>query len=73
VLHGLSAYGQSVKLMDAHTKAVIAAAPMFDGRSIWERWRIGIPPSVQRVFVFAKDAGEGGNQWIAVGGPAACR
>jgi hypothetical protein len=73
VLHGLSAYGQSVKVMDAETKAVIAVAPMFDGRSVWERWQIGIPPSVRRAFVFAQDAGEGGNQWVAIGTPAACR
>jgi hypothetical protein len=72
VLHGWSAYGQSVKVMDAETKAVIAAAPMFDGRSVWERWRIGIPPTVRRVFVFAQDAGEGGNQWVAVGAPSFC-
>jgi hypothetical protein len=72
VLHGLSAYGQSVQVMDAETKALIAAAPMFDGQSVWERWRISIPPGVRRVFVFAQDAGEGGTQWVAVGAPSAC-
>jgi hypothetical protein len=73
LIHGASAYGQSVQLRDADTKKVIADLPMFDGGTFWQRWRIQIPAESMRAVVFASDRGEENNQWLALGAPAACR
>jgi hypothetical protein len=71
-LHGRSAYGQSVELQDADSKQVIADLPFFDGRSIWERWRIPIPAKSHNLVIEAQDQGAGENQWVAVAAPEQC-
>jgi hypothetical protein len=73
VLAGRAGYGQSVEVRDADSGQLIASIPFLDGRTIWRRWRIPIPPATKNVTVVADDEGTGPNEWVAVATPEQCQ
>ena len=72
VLHGLTAYRQSVEVRDSDTGRSLATIPMLDGQSLWERWRIPIPGNTHHLIVVGDDEGTGPNQWTALAAPELC-
>lgn len=72
ILHGTSPYKQSVRVMDADTHCPIAELPMRGFRSIWQWWRIPIPPNTHEVSIEASDQGSGPDQWVAIATPQVC-
>lgn len=73
VLHGPVVAGLSLQIFDADTNKVIALAPLQDGDTAWEFWRIPIKPAVTHLRVIGDDEGRGWGQWLAVAGPSECR
>jgi len=73
VLHGPKAGGLSVDLMNADTGQAVATAPMQDGDTHWEYWRVPISSTVQHLRVTARDAGKDWGQWVATANPLTCR
>ncbi len=73
VLHGPSVEGLSVDVVDADTGQAIASAPMQDGESQWQYWRVPIAATVKHARLIAQDQGSGWGQWLAIGEPRECR
>lgn len=73
VLHGPKTGGLSVTVMDADTAQPVAKAPMQDGDTRWEYWRVPVPATVRHLRVVASDKGKAWGEWVATANPLTCR
>ena len=73
VLHGPKGGGLSVEVIDAETGQSIASAPIQDGDTRWEFWRVPIFPAVHNLHVVARDNGKEWGEWLAIASPLTCR
>lgn len=73
ILHGPEGGGLSVELIDSDTGQAIVSAPMQNGDTRWEYWRVPLSPSVHHLRVVARDQGDSWGEWLAVATPLTCR
>jgi hypothetical protein len=73
VLHGPRVEGLSVTVTDVNSGDVLATAPMQDGMTDWNFWRVQITGATKRIQVNASDTGIGWGEWVALTDPANCR